>query len=90
MSGTLFFGALVPVEWPFGDFLQSPLARNALFGSIYYDYNQSPQGFAATFRFVHIETAGQFRVGMLIALICAMVSVYLGLGAGDWLRRVRR
>jgi hypothetical protein len=90
VSGMLFFGALVPVEWPFGDFLQSPLARNALFGSMYYDYNQSPQGFAATYRFVHPETAGQFRLGMLIALICAMVSVYLGLGAGDWLRRVRR
>jgi hypothetical protein len=89
-SGALFFAALVPTEWPFGDFLQSPLARNALFGSIYYDYNQSPLSYAATYRFVSFETPAQFRTGMAIALTCAIVSVWIGMGAGDWLKRVRR
>jgi len=90
VSGALFLGVLVPVQWPFGYFLQSPLARNAFFGSIYYDYFQSPQGYAATYRFVPYETAGEFRIGMAIALACAIVSAWLGMGAGDWLRRVRR
>jgi hypothetical protein len=90
VSGVLFFGVLVPAEWPFADFLQSPLARNAFFGSAYFDYFQSPQSYAATYRFVPYETAAEFRIGMAIALGCAIVSVWLGMGAGDWLKRVRR
>jgi len=89
-TGALFLVVLVAVEWPFGDFLQSPAARNALFGSMYYDYNQSPQGYAATYRFVPFETASEFRNGMAIALGCAIVSMWLGMSAGDWLKRVRR
>ena len=90
VSGVLFLGVLVAAEWPFGDFLQSPLARNAFLGTIYFSYFQSPQGYAATYRFVPFETAGEFRIGMAIALACAIVSVWLGMGAGDWLKRVRR
>ena len=90
VSGVLFFGALVAAEWPFADFLQSPLARNAFFGTIYFDYFQSPQSYAATYRFVPYETAAELRIGMAIALACAIVSVWLGMGAGDWLKRVRR
>jgi hypothetical protein len=89
-SGALFLGVMAPVEWVFGDFLQSPAARNAFFGTIYLDYFQNPQGYAATYRFVPYETAGEFRVGMAIALACAIVSAWLGMGAGDWLKRVRR
>jgi len=89
-GGTLFFASFVPVQWPFGTFLQSPGARNWFFGSIYYDYFQSPQGYAATYRFVPFETASEFRTGMILAVVCAIVSMWLGLGAGDWLRRVRR
>ncbi len=89
-TGALFLVVLVAVEWPFGDFLQSPAARNALFGSMYYDYNQSPQGYAATYRFVPFETASEFRNGMAIALGCSIVSMWLGMSAGDWLKRVRR
>jgi hypothetical protein len=90
VSGVLFFGVLVSVEWPFADFLQSPLARNAFFGSAYFDYFQSPTSYAATYRFIPYETAGEFRIGMAIALACAIASVWLGMGAGDWLKRVRR
>ena len=89
-SGALFFATLVAVQWPFGNFLQSPLARNPFFGSAYYDYNQSPQGYAATYRFVSFESPAQFRMGMAVALLCAMISIWLGMGAGDWLKRVRR
>jgi hypothetical protein len=90
VSGVLFFAVLVAVQWPFGDFLQSPAARNAFFGSHYLDYNQSEQGYAATYRFLPYENASEFRIGMLIALGCSVVSMWLGIGAGDWLKRVRR
>jgi hypothetical protein len=89
VSGVLFLGSLMIVEWPFADFLQSPGARNAFFGSIYFSYFQSPQSFGATYRFIPYETAGQFRLGLTIALACAIVSVWIGMGAGDWLKRVR-
>jgi len=90
VSGEVFLGVLAPVEWLFADFLQSPAARNAFFGSIYFSYFQSPQSYGATYRFIPYETAAQFRIGMAIALACAIVSVWLGMGAGDWLKRVRR
>jgi hypothetical protein len=91
VSGAIFLGTLIAVEWPFADLLQSPAGRNFFFGSIYYDYNQSPQSYAATYRFVPFErTPGEFRIGLLIALVCAIVSMWAGLRTGDWLRRVRR
>jgi hypothetical protein len=89
-GGVAFFASFVPVQWMFATFLQSPGARNWIFGSAYYDYNQSPQSFAATYRFVPFETASEFRTGMILAVGCAIVSLWLGLSAGDWLRRVRR
>jgi hypothetical protein len=90
VSGAIFILVLIPVEWPFADFLQSPAARNAVFGSAYYDYNVSPQSYAATFRFVPPEGAGQFRAELALALACSIASMWLGMVAGGWLRRERR
>ena len=81
---------LICVQWPFGDFLQSPAARNAFFGSAYLDYASTPTSYAATYRFVPYETASEFHTGMAIALVCSTVSMWLGMSAGDWLKRVRR
>lgn len=89
VSGLLFSAVMLTVEWPFGDFLESPAARNAFFGTIYFSYFQNPQS-AGAYRFVPYETAVQFQIGMAIALGCAIVSVWFGMGAGDWLKRVRR
>jgi hypothetical protein len=91
VTGLLFLGVFWVVEWPFASFLQSPMARNAFFGSIYYDYSQSPQSYAATYRFVPLDAMpGHFRNEMLLAAASAIVTSWLGVGAGDWLKRVRR
>jgi hypothetical protein len=90
VSGTVFLGSLMAVEWPFADLLQSPLGRNAFFGSIYYDFFQSPQSYAATWRYVPYENSAQFRIGLVIALAWAMASMWAGFRAGEWLRRVQR
>ena len=90
VAGVLFLVVLVAVEWPFANFLQSPAAHNAFFGSGYLDYNQSPQSYASTNRFVQYETVSEFPIGMLIALGCSVISMWLGLATGDWLKRVRR
>jgi hypothetical protein len=91
VTGFIFLAVFFAVEWPFAGFLQSPLARNAFFGSIYYDYFQSPLSYAATYRFVPLDPTPQhFRVEMLLALSWAVVTSWLGFAAADWLKRVRR
>jgi hypothetical protein len=91
LAGPLFLGALLAVEWPFATFLQSPAARNAIFGSGYLDYFASPQSYFATYRFVTWEnTPAEFATGMLIALLCATLASWIGMARGDWLSRVRR
>ena len=89
-GGTLFLASLLAVQWPFATFLMSPGSRNWFFGSMYYDYFQGPTGFQATHRFVPYENAAQFQTNMALALVFAMVSTWLGLAVGDWLKRVRR
>ena len=89
ISGILFFAVLVAVEWPFGDFLQSPWARNWVFGSAYRSYFQSPQSFGSLYRFLPAVPPRQFRQGMAIAAGCSVLSTWIGMSMGDWLRRVR-
>lgn len=90
LSGFVFLAVLIAAEWPFADFLQSPWARNAIFGSAYRSYFQSPQSFGALYKFLPAPSASQFRLGMEIALGESIVSMWLGMSMGDWLKRVRR
>jgi hypothetical protein len=90
VGGLVFSVVFLAVQWPFTDFLMSPGARNGFFGSNYYDYFQSPNGYLATNRYVPLENAAQFRTNMMLAPLFAMLSAWLGLGVGNWLKRVRR
>lgn len=90
VSGVLFLAVLVAVEWPFANFLQSPWARNRVFGSAYLSYFQSPQSFGALHQFLPAATPSQFRLGMEIAIAYAILSMWVGMSLGDWLKRVRR
>ncbi len=47
VSGVLFVGSLVAVEYPFAGFLMSPASRNSFFGTLYLFYGESPQSFLA-------------------------------------------
>ena len=85
--GALFLVALVAVEWPFATFLQSPAARNAVFGTDYMPYFIHPDWDTA--RHVFIPDAAPVT-GMLEALGAALLTAWLGLVVGDALRRVRR
>ena len=44
VSGFIFTGLLVVVEWPFASFLMSKASENRFFGTIYFDYNSRPDG----------------------------------------------
>jgi len=90
IGGTVFLAIYWAVEWPFADFLQSPAARNRIFGSQYEAYMQDPKGYSLTYRFVPALPAAQFAGGMVIAFISSILSMWVGIGTGNWLKRVRR
>jgi len=85
--GTLFLATFVAAEWPFATFLQSPAARNALFGADYFAYFIQPGWRVARFEF--FADAHPLR-DFAEAFGAAAITSYLGLVLGDIMREVRR
>jgi hypothetical protein len=89
--GGAFLVGFVAAQWPFADFLMSPMSRNRIFAT-----NQFPYMFPPTFApvrnvFVFTEhTPGQFWGRMALALAVAVVTTWIGFGWGDWMQRVKR
>ena len=79
----------VAVQWPFADFLMSPLARNWIFGTEYMDYGTPPQSLYARFVFPPAKRM-QFWRGMLIATVLSCLMVWLGIHAGRSMQKVKR
>jgi hypothetical protein len=91
LSGAAFLVAMMAVQWPFGKFLISPAARNALFGQIYFPYQMPPSMYQLAYQFQSYETTrSAFWLSLGAALIASTVSVRVGLAFGDWLTRIRR
>jgi len=88
-SAAVFLVAFVAVQWPFADFLNSPLARNWFFGSKYFGYNQNPNGFYALYRFFP-QPGPEFWKDAALAVVISVVLFRLGLACGDGLRRIKR
>lgn len=90
-AGTLFLAVLLVTQWPFADFLMSPLSRNPVFGTHYLGYYVSPNSFAARNQFNLIEkTRLEFGRVMGMALVASVLTTRLGLALGDWMRKVQR
>lgn len=91
LFGTLFLGVLVLVQWPFANFLMSDGAKNAVFGSHYFDYAQHPNSYGRRGLFFPFEkTTQEFWTGMAIAWASAVLMVRFGFGWGNWMRRIVR
>jgi hypothetical protein len=88
--GVAFFATFVLVQWPFANFLMSPLARNWFFGTTYMDFSTPPTSLYARFQFVPPPPARQFWLVMAIALGMTCLMTYLGLHLGRVMQRVRR
>jgi hypothetical protein len=89
--GVIFLAAFVAVQWPFATFLVSPASANWFFGTKYFAYFASPNGFDVRHLFFPVErTAPDFWRVMVEAFVLAILSSRLGLAWGDWVRRVRR
>ncbi len=89
--GAAFLATFVAVQWPFANFLQSPAARNWVFGTQYFPFFVPLDDNWVRYQFTQVEqTAMEFWLKMALTLAIAMVSARAGLSLGGWMRRVRR
>jgi hypothetical protein len=91
VAGWGFLAVFFAAQWVFAIFLNSPAARNWVFGSHYRAYMISSTSYSATHRFFPVETSSaEFWRILAMGFAFAPLSARFGLAIGDWLRRVRR
>ena len=90
LAGIVFVAALVAVQWPFANFLMSPLARNGVFGTIYHPYMVPSEWFGVRNLFRPFEGMGPFAIRMALAVFAATMCTRLGIMFGNWMRKVQR
>jgi hypothetical protein len=89
--GSAFFAVLLAVQWPFGDFLMSPLSRNWVFATDQFGYYVSSNW--PTFHHVFYSwdaSRTALIVGLLAAIPLSVMSARIALLWGDWMRKVKR
>jgi hypothetical protein len=89
-GGIVFLAVYAAIQWPFADFLMTPLARNWVFGTTYMDFGTPPQSLYARFVFPPPEASAQFWRGMMIATLASCVMVWVGIHAGRSMQKVKR
>jgi hypothetical protein len=89
-SGPVFLVTLFMVEWPFAKFLMTKASENWFFGTGYYDYSMRSWWSDYLHIFFLPDSGAALLLGLLSASIFAMVSTWLGMKAGNWMRRVQR
>jgi hypothetical protein len=90
VSGLIFLGVLIAVQWPFSSFLNSGGSENWFFHTNIYDYNQRPTSIIVRHVFVSPDSASTFWTNLSLAAVFAFISTRLGFAWGDWMRRIRR
>lgn len=90
-GGVAFLAILIAVEWPFATFLMSPAARNRFLAPNDFPYFALPSSFNVRHVFVKWEqTSGVFWRNMGIAFGVSVLSMWIGIFFGNWLKRVKR
>jgi len=89
-TGPVFVLPLVAVEWPFASFLMTPLAANRFFGTIYYDYGTTPTSYDMMRKFWQPEQGATLWGGLVLAMVFASLSTWVGLRLGRWMRELQR
>jgi hypothetical protein len=90
--GVAFLAAFVVVQWPFADFLHSPLARNWFFFADEFGYMVPTGSNARAYRYYGAQSLASVTLwaGLAVALVYATISARAGLAWGRWMRQVRR
>ena len=90
-GGVAFMAILIAVQWPFATFLMSPAARNWFFAPANYPYFAPPDSATVRYFFRHPETTVlEFWRNMGFAFLFSVVSMWIGIVFGNWLKRVKR
>jgi len=89
-TGPVFVLPLVAAEWPFANFLMSPLADNRFFGTTYFDYGTPPNSFEVLRKFWQPEHGLALFSGLALAMVFASLSTWIGLRLGRWMRELQR
>ncbi len=90
LTGPVFVLPLVAAEWPFASFLMTNGAANRFFGTIYFDYNMPSTSYDVLRKFWLPEQGWTLWSGLLLAMVFASVSAWLGLRLGRWMRGIQR
>jgi hypothetical protein len=88
-----FTAAFLVAQWPFADFLQSPLARNRVFATHMFPYMVPNNVAFTTWQYYpgqHGLPAGEWTRGLGFALLFGTLASRLGLAWGRWMSRVQR
>ena len=89
--GAAVFASFIAVQWPFANFLMSPASRNWVFATNDFAYFFPSTEPLVRNIFVPTEQGpAQFALRLALALLVAVVTIRIGFGWGDWMRRVRR
>jgi hypothetical protein len=91
LLGTVFVVLLLAAQWPFGDFLMSPLARNWFFGQHSWYFGNDPN-WEYRFKFPpwELQSLPDFALGIAAAVGIGFLSARVGLWWGNWMRNVQR
>jgi hypothetical protein len=90
-TGMVFLVCFVSLQWPFANFLMSPLSRNRIFGTHYFAYDDTAGFMYDPYKFQASEnTRVQFWIVMTLALIAAILTTRLGFIWANWIKRVQR
>jgi hypothetical protein len=88
-----FLATFIAAQWPFADFLMSPLARNRVFATHMFPYMVPGNVAFTTWQYYpghHDLGAAQWMRGLAWAMLLGTLSSRLGLAWGRWMARVRR
>ena len=89
---TAFLLTFFVAQWPFGTFLvESPNARNWIFGSHYWYFGSDPNWeFRYKFPPWGLETTPELVKGLAIAWVSCLISTRIGLKWGNWMNKIQR
>jgi hypothetical protein len=89
--GAAFIAVLFMVQWPFGSFLNTEYARNWFFGTTSWYYAADPNYIHRyTFNPDNVSAGGALWQGLGIAVLFAILSAWLGLAWGRWMKSIKR
>ena len=90
VSAPVFVLTFVAVQWPFANFLMTKASANRFFGTMYFDYGTPSWSHAVLRQFADPEHGLVLWEGLLLAMLYAAISTWLGLGLGRWMRKIQR